>query len=139
MNIYFSGSIRGGGNDTQFYLRIIDVLKQYGHVFAEHIYEHATSGKGTVHLTDTQIHDRDIEWIDKSDIVVAEVSTPSLGVGYEIRYALEKNIPVLVLHRHRVSAMITGAPLQAFLYESLQDVQDILSKYMLAYKNNIKN
>ena len=50
----------------------------------------------------------------RSDIVVAEVTNPSLGVGYEIGRALEHNIKVICLFRptkgFSLSAMISGCP-----------------------------
>lgn len=56
------------------------------------------------------VYQRDMKWIDEADVVVAEVSTPSHGVGYEIAYAVTKNKPVLCLAREgvKVSKMITG-------------------------------
>ena len=35
-------------------------------------------------ISDKWIHDRDVEWLHEADVVVAEVTQPSLGVGYEI-------------------------------------------------------
>ena len=35
-------------------------------------------------IDDKWIHDRDVEWLHQADVVVAEVTQPSLGVGYEI-------------------------------------------------------
>ncbi len=61
------------------------------------------------------IFDRDLRWLDQADLLVAEVSVPSLGVGYEIAYArYRRGIPVLCLWRpgvsKRCSAMISGDP-----------------------------
>jgi hypothetical protein len=50
-------------------------------------------------------------WLDQAAAVIAEVTVPSLGVGYEIAYALHaRAIPVLGLCRAgtRLSAMLTG-------------------------------
>lgn len=57
-----------------------------------------------------EIFERDVAWIQACDAVVAEVSTPSHGVGYEIAYALVLGKPVLCLYREgvAVSKMITG-------------------------------
>ncbi|MEM2869433.1 MAG: hypothetical protein QW379_03300 [Thermoplasmata archaeon] len=61
---------------------------------------------------DAYIYERDLHWLRRADALVAEVSGPSLGVGYEISYALHvRRIPVLCLcHRevHSLSAMISG-------------------------------
>jgi nucleoside 2-deoxyribosyltransferase len=53
---------------------------------------------------------RDVAWIRQSDALVAEVSTPSHGVGYEVAFALSLGKPVLCcyLEGRAVSKMITG-------------------------------
>ncbi len=47
-----------------------------------------------------------------ADALIAEVSVPSHGVGYEIGFALDLGKPVLCLHEQgrAVSKMITGNP-----------------------------
>ena len=35
--IYFAGSIKGGRNDAPLYMKIVQELKTYGHVFTEHV------------------------------------------------------------------------------------------------------
>lgn len=61
-----------------------------------------------------QIWQRDISWIKQADVVIAEVTNPSLGVGYEIAKAEEWGKPVLALFRddgsRKLSAMIGGSP-----------------------------
>ena len=37
--IYFCGSIRGGTQDRELYLRIIKQLQGYGEVLTEHVFE----------------------------------------------------------------------------------------------------
>ena len=57
-----------------------------------------------------EVYERDIHWINACDAMIAEVSTPSHGVGYELAYALGLGKPVLVCYRDgaTVSKMITG-------------------------------
>lgn len=113
--IYFSGSITGGREDVPVYRRLIEALEADGHrvlagaVAAEHI------NAGGEPLALAEIFARDVRWLDESDLVVAEVSTPSHGVGYEIAYARwARRIPVIALYRRgrtkRCSAMISGDP-----------------------------
>ncbi len=113
--IYFSGSITGGREDVPLYRRLIEALEADGHrvlagaVAAEHV------SAGGEPLALSEIFARDIRWLDESDLVVAEVSTPSHGVGYEIAYARwARRIPVIALYRRgrtkRCSAMISGDP-----------------------------
>lgn len=63
-------------------------------------------------MTDEQIYDRDVEALARADCLIAEVSQPSIGVGFEIAYALGLSKPVLALYdavtTNRVSAMVAG-------------------------------
>ncbi len=126
MNIYFSGSIRGGRQDTELYKLLIDELKRYGTVLTEHIgYESIDHSKN-----DRQIHDRDMDWLRESDIVIAEVTTPSHGVGYEIGRALEMGKRVVCLYREKegksLSAMIKGSPdVECLMYRDFSEVKKI--------------
>jgi hypothetical protein len=53
-----------------------------------------------------------VAWVDASEVMIAEVSTPSLGVGYEYGRAVQQGKPVLCVYRSglRMSKMITGNP-----------------------------
>jgi hypothetical protein len=113
--IYFSGSISGGRADLALYQKIVAMLETEGYrVLAGAVAsEHVGAGGETLHPPD--ICARDLGWLDEADLVVAEVSVPSLGVGYEIAYATRvRRIPVLALYRSefttRCSAMVAGDP-----------------------------
>jgi len=112
MKIYFAGAIRGGREDAQLYKKLIAYLKEKGQVLTEHIGSTDLSWKGETSSKDEEIYNRDIKWLQSADIVVAEVTTPSLGVGYELGIAEKLNIPVLCLYRpdksNRLSAMVSG-------------------------------
>ena len=110
MKIYFAGSIRGGREDKNLYSQIIKNLQKYGTVLTEHIGDQNLTDSGE-DLSDKFIYERDLYWIKESDIVVAEVTQPSLGVGYEIGKAEEHEKKILCLYREnnkRISAMISG-------------------------------
>ena len=112
MKIYFAGAIRGGRKDAQLYEKLIAYLKEKGQVLTEHIGSTDLSWEGETSSKDEEIYNRDIKWLQSTDIVVAEVTTPSLGVGYELGIAEKLNIPVLCLYRpdegNRLSAMVSG-------------------------------
>ena len=61
---------------------------------------------------DKGIHDRDVELLNKCNVVVAEVTQPSLGVGYELGRAVDMGKAILCLYRPQedklLSAMIRG-------------------------------
>ncbi|XP_041044750.1 2'-deoxynucleoside 5'-phosphate N-hydrolase 1-like [Carcharodon carcharias] len=138
LGIYFCGSIRGGRQDVEIYSRIIGSLKRFGKVFTEHIgnSDLNVKGDGGVTTEDTYIHDRDLIWLKQADVIVAEVTQPSLGVGYELGRAVAMNKKILCLFRtpskHLLSAMIRGAEngtsLQVRDY-SEEEVETILQQY----------
>jgi hypothetical protein len=111
MTIYFAASISGGRGDQATYSLIIELLKQRGIVLTEHFGDATLTSAGE-NLADGDIHDRDIEWLRRADVLVAEVTTPSLGVGYEIGRAVEWGKRVICLYRpsteRRLSGMIAG-------------------------------
>jgi nucleoside 2-deoxyribosyltransferase len=111
MKIYFAGSIRSGRQDAALYHEIVHQLQQFGEVLTEHVAD-AELGVLGQDIGDCKIHDRDLDWLRNSDYLVAEVTTPSLGVGYEIGKATEWGKPVLCLYRPEngrlLSAMISG-------------------------------
>jgi hypothetical protein len=113
MDIFFSGSIRGGRDDAALYREVIDILEGHGDVLTEHVgAEDVEAKEAAVGLSDGDIYQQDVAWLRQADAVVAEVTTPSLGVGYELGRAVAWGKPVLCLYRptgdHELSAMVRG-------------------------------
>lgn len=110
MNIYFSCSLTGGRQDEPIYEAIVDHLLRQGHeVPTAHLARPEVMREERI-VDPAEVYARDVAWLDASHCVIAEVSTPSHGVGYEIAYALEKGKPVLCCYQagRPVSKMITG-------------------------------
>lgn len=63
-------------------------------------------------LTDQEIAKRDLNWLGQAHCLVAEVSTPSHGVGIEVMAAAQRGLPVLLLARESapVSRLLKGLP-----------------------------
>lgn len=142
MKIYFACSISGGRKDERTYQHLVKVLEEMGmDVPTAHI---AETG---IEIIDGEedprdIYQRDVTWIEESDLLVAEVSTPSHGVGYEIGYALFLGKPVLCLYHQDliVSKMITGNPdhlLTVLPYGDLAEAEQFLREYLAAPPGNI--
>lgn len=112
MKIYFAGSIRGGRVDADLYRRMIEYMQKTDRVLTEHV--------GSPHLNlmeqgkrDVEIYDLDTAWLRESDLVIAECTCPSLGVGYELAYAEKFGKPCHVFYdrsKTQLSAMLTGNP-----------------------------
>lgn len=110
MIIYFACSITGGRSDQSIYQVIVDALIEDGH-------EVPTALLATQQVLELEeivcpdnVYQRDVYWIAGCDLLLAETSTPSHGVGYEIGYALSLPKPVLCIYRKgvKVSKMILG-------------------------------
>ncbi len=134
MKIYFSGSVSGGREDVELYRQIIRRLKEHGLVLTEHIGDARLDARGEPGLTDAEIHDRDLTWLSEADCLVAEVTTPSLGVGYEIGKATEWGKSVLCLFRSengsRLSRMIAGSKRAVVReYRNVGEVKEIFAEF----------
>jgi hypothetical protein len=129
MNIYFACSITGGRDFESTYHAITTALLSDGHVVP------------TAHLADPnikmfegqvaprEIYERDTAWIRACDALVAEVSTPSHGVGYEIAYALSLGKPVLCVYLagQPVSKMLTGNSHPAISIKSYRTPEEAIT------------
>lgn len=126
MKIYFACAIVGGRQDEATYMKFVEAMLADGHQVPTAM----NAGPGWMQMESSphpnEVYRRDTGWIDESQALVAEVSTPSHGVGYEISYALDRGKPVLCLFRRgvRVSKMLTGnslSGLQIAEYENTED------------------
>lgn len=128
MNIYFAGAVRGGRKYLDIYKEIISHLNKYGKVLTPHISDDKLTDLGEISISDSEIYERDIKLLEKSELLVAEVSIPSLGVGYEIGIAEGKNKKIICLYNKnsekKLSAMIAGNPkIKLIIYENLEDLK----------------
>ncbi len=127
LKIYFGGSIKGGRSKVEDYKKIVDYLKTIGTVLDEHVADPNLQSSGES-ITSTEIYNRDVSWINECDILIAEVTVPSLGVGYEIGYAesLNKRIICLYQNDESISAMIKGN--NSITHIPYDDVAELLTK-----------
>ena len=127
MRIYFAGAIMGGRENLPVYQHIVTRLKSLGHsVPSEHVANpRVMQEEGS--LPPGVVYERDVAWIRDSDAMVAEISTPSLGVGYEVACALQHEKPVLCLYREglAVSKMITGNTSAALSIATYRDTTQL--------------
>lgn len=132
MKIYFSGSIAGGREKAQDYAKIANELEKYGQILDKHVVNPLFSTKNE-QLLPKQIYERDVSWIQECDIVIAEVTIPSLGVGYELAYAerVHKKVVCIYDKTKNVSAMIRGNEnFQMVPYESMEELLEKLNEIL---------
>jgi 2'-deoxynucleoside 5'-phosphate N-hydrolase len=112
MNIYFACSITGGRAYETVYQSITRALLEAGiEVPTAHLAQTGVVDEEKV-IQPQVVHARDVAWMRSADALIAEVSVPSHGVGYEIGFTLNLGKPVLCLYEQgrAVSKMITGNP-----------------------------
>jgi nucleoside 2-deoxyribosyltransferase len=135
MNVYFACSITGGREFESVYQAI-------GHALLEMGYEVPTAylaepGATAVEaaIPPSEVYFRDVAWIRSCDVLVAEVSVPSHGVGYEIGFALGIGKPVLALYRkdRKITKMISGNPdknLTLKMYATMEEAIHTLTQFL---------
>jgi nucleoside 2-deoxyribosyltransferase len=134
MNIFFIGSIRGGRANQPRYAHIVETLAQYGTVSSQHVSDEALSEFGETRLTGAEILERELATLATCDVVVAEVTTPSLGVGYLIGRATMQNKKVIALYNGDDTLMLSGIikgdkQVDLHTYKTDTDIDSILSVF----------
>jgi 2'-deoxynucleoside 5'-phosphate N-hydrolase len=130
MNIYFACSITGGRELEPVYQHIVAALIDDGHVIPT---SHLAQTEALEHerrLSPQDVYQRDVTWIRGCDVLIAEVSVPSHGVGYEIGFALNGGKPVLCLYQQgrNLSKMISGNPNPALTIKAYATVEEAISQ-----------
>ncbi len=137
MNIYFACSITGGREFESVYQEIVTALIKDRHeIPTSHLAKSEVLENEGV-LAPRDVYARDVNWIKNCDVLIAEVSIPSHGVGYEIGFALNMGKPVLCLHQkeRKVSKMITGNPDHTLTVQAYANVEDAISQARIFLHN----
>lgn len=132
--IYFAGSIRGGRDFAYLYRKMIEHMQMTDTVLTEHIGQANLNLKEKGRISDAEIYNQDTAWLRESDMVVAECSNPSLGVGYELAYAESRGIPCHIFYnknKTQLSAMLTGNPyFDIYPYQTEEELFSLLNKLL---------
>ena len=103
-------------------------------VLTEHIGQADINLKEKGRISDAEIYNQDTAWLQESDLVVAECSNPSLGVGYELAYAESRGIPCHIFYdksKTQLSAMLTGNPyFEIYPYQTEEELFSLLDKIL---------
>jgi nucleoside 2-deoxyribosyltransferase len=135
VKIYFSGSISGGRDHAAIYPHLVAQLQAQGHhVLSAHVAD-PDALEAEKDRSPREVFERDTNWVKDCDALIAEVSTPSLGVGYEIALAVQLGKPVLCVYRSgiRLSKMISGntAPsITVIMYSSEAELDEHVDTFL---------
>lgn len=135
--IFMSGSMRGGRKLLDTYKFMLEVMLSAGNeVLSPHVANAAIFDEERG-MSEAEIFSRDIGGIQRCDLLVAEVTVPSVGVGYEICRAVDLGKPVLCVYHDgaRASAMVLGNPgVTSKNYSSCDELQEIILGFVCSFK-----
>jgi len=112
MRVYLAAAMTSADRDLPAIAALVAHLERLGHeVPTRHVADPA-GRELDAHLSDEELARRDLDWLASADALIAEVSTPSHGVGIEVMAAVQRLLPVLLLHRRgsRISRLLLGLP-----------------------------
>lgn len=137
-NVYFAISISGGRDNLETGKEIVKLLKEKFNfeVLSEHVVKD-DAWKYDSQFPTQHVFERDMKWIEESVCLIAEVSSPSLGVGYEISHALNLKKPVLCLVKKDVDDKLskiirgnTSTYIRVVSYKNIKDIESIIRLFV---------
>lgn len=128
MKIYISASIYGGRQKIEIYKKIIEKLEEFAEVLNRNVIEEDVIEKETFQDDNDIFEDLENKMRD-ADLILAEVTVPSLGVGYEIGFADMIGKKVLAIYDlndvEKVSTMIRGNKrIKLIGYHKIEEITD---------------
>jgi nucleoside 2-deoxyribosyltransferase len=134
MTIYLACTVRGNRGGLDAARALSDRLQHQGHtVLTTHLLgDDADAVEGS--LTEHQVYERDIQLLESADLLIAEASGSSYGVGFEVGYVLGRSAQtrqcVLVVfdeaRRPVISRLVSGVSHQACTVRSYHDAADLV-------------
>jgi dTMP kinase len=137
MNIYFTASTSENKELQDHYKKIITTIKKKNNLLSGEQIIHKETLNKDLKISATDIFNRQKELINKADLIIAEVTVPSSGVGGEIVYALTNNKPVLALvykeNDDQLSPLIAGNPSENLYLEhyELDNLEFVINNFLI--------
>jgi nucleoside 2-deoxyribosyltransferase len=141
MRIYLACTVRGDRGGLAAARDLCALLQQHGHtVLTTHLLSDDVEAAEAA-LTERDVFERDIAWLDSADLLIAEASGSSYGVGFEVGYVLgraaQTGQQVLLLYdqgrRAHVSRLITGnahPSCTTYPYRDAADLMRFVASYL---------
>jgi hypothetical protein len=133
VNIYLACTVRGDRGAVAVLRGVADLLERAGHtVLTRHLLDDNVDSAEAV-LSERDVFARDMQWLTAADVLIAEASGSSYGVGFEVGYVLGRSgltdQRVLLLYndarRSAVSRLIVGTDHPRCTVHGYQDAADL--------------
>lgn len=126
MNIYFSGSMTNSQEKMDDYKELINFLENYGNVLNKFV------GEKIINYEDEFVYERDTNNLRKTDILIADITIPSTGVGFELGYAEFLNIKTILIYdknKLKPSSLVLGNPnFVKIEYNTIEEIKQEIVK-----------
>lgn len=135
MKAYFTASLRGRENYLDNYTRITETLEDSGFkVMSGDVFSPGAEERVKTQTPEErrEAYRRLSVKLKTADLVVAEISTPSISVGHEITSALELGKPVVVLHTVGNGASMLEGMVDERLQVVEYDMENLKKKFLKA-------
>jgi len=141
VRIYLACTVRGDRGAVTALRSLVAALEQRGHtIVTTHLLEDGVDTAEAA-LTERAVYERDITWLDSCDLLIADASGSSFGVGFEVGYVLGRadrtTQRVLLLYRadrvNQISRFIPGNShprCTVVKYENPADLVDRVSRHV---------
>lgn len=141
MLIYFTASTKDIVQKKEEYKRILAIIESLGHKNSNYVHDYANTDltkNAEKQLKKQNVYDYQLGLIDKSDLLLADINSQSVTIGYQINYALNKKIPVIAIHRkesnHIPPVVLTSDHKGLFTMIEYSSDSDLESKLMEVFK-----
>lgn len=143
MTIYLACTVRGDRGGVLAGRAICQRLEALGHaVLTTHLLADDVEN-AEAQLTEREVYARDLEWLSRCDVLVAEASGSSYGVGFEVGYVLGRaertGQQAFLLYdkarQHAVSRLATGncdARCTTFGYDTITELVAFIDRHFAA-------
>ena len=134
MNVYLACTVRGDRGALDVARLIADIAERLGHsVLTRHLLADDVEARESA-IGDRAVFDRDMQWLASADLLIAEASGSSYGVGFEVGFVLGRAAVsgqrVLLLYdaarRGRISRLISGNSHAACTTYPYRDAADLV-------------
>lgn len=142
MNVYLACTVRGNRGGVAAARALADLIEGHGHtVLTRHLLDDDVEAAESA-LSERDVFERDLRWLDAADLLIAEASGSSYGVGFEVGYVLGRahatGQRVLLLYdrarRPNVSRLIAGnahGACTTYPYNDTDDLLKFVDKYLM--------
>lgn len=135
MIVHFTCSRKSVLTDIERLRAILKIITQEKHELAREWIEDAHAQMLNKHRRNiSAVYQRSMEEVAKADVMIAEVSSSSFGVGYQVANAIQQKKPILLLSREDVDndSLVRGLDNAVVTYSEYNDsnLEDIIKGFL---------